>query len=181
MLKIIIPVSLVTFLLDFSGWLGRMDGLLEQLMGVIHLPAMAALPLLAGLLTGIYGTIAAMSVLPFSSDQMILMAVFLLIAHSLIQEGWVQHQSGCNAWMATAVRLAAAVLTVVVLGWLLGPATLQKTVGEPLTAAQMTFWVVDSTAGRRCGLHPYIPAVVVDKETTPLNSRWSRPCRWSLK
>lgn len=106
MLKIIIPVSLITFLLDFSGWLGRMDGLLEQLMGVIHLPAMAALPLLAGLLTGIYGTIAAMSVLPFSSDQMILMAVFLLIAHSLIQEGWVQHQSGCNAWMATAVRLA---------------------------------------------------------------------------
>ena len=140
MLKIILPVSLVTFLLDYSGWIDRMDGLLEPLMGVIHLPAMAALPLLAGLLTGIYGAIAAMSVLPFTVDQMTLMAVFLLIAHSLIQEGLVQRQSGCPAWMATSVRLAAAVLTVFVLGWVVGPETAQKAAGGPSASARMMFW-----------------------------------------
>ena len=140
MSKIILPVSFVTFLLDYSGWLGQMDSWLEPLMGAIHLPAMAALPLLAGLLTGIYGAIAAMSVLPFTVDQMTLMAVFLLIAHSLIQEGLVQRQSGCPAWMATAVRLAAAVLTVFVLGWIVGPESAEKAAGDPLASVRTMFW-----------------------------------------
>lgn len=139
MLKIILPVSFVTFLLDYSGGLAHMDGLLEPLMATIHLPAMAALPLLAGLLTGIYGAIAAMSVLPFTVEQMTLMAVFLLIAHSLIQEGLVQHQSGCPAWIATVIRLTAAVLTVWTLGWFLGPETVQKTAGPSVAAARIEF------------------------------------------
>lgn len=138
--KIILPVSFATFLLDYTGWLDRMDGLLEPLMGALHLPAMAALPLLAGLLTGIYGAIAAMSVLPFTIDQMTLMAVFLLIAHSLIQEGMVQSQSGCPAWLATAVRLSAAVLTVFVLGWVVGPDTAQKAGGGGVASARVMFW-----------------------------------------
>lgn len=140
MLKIILPVSFITFLLDYSGWLVSMDGLLEPLMGAIHLPAMAALPLLAGLLTGIYGAIAAMSVLPFTVDQMTLIAVFLLIAHSLIQEGLVQHQSGCPAWMATAVRLVAAVLTVALVGWIIGPEPSQNLSGAPTVPTQVAFW-----------------------------------------
>ena len=138
--KIILPVSFATFLLDYSGWLDRIDGWLEPLMGTIHLPAMAALPLLAGLLTGIYGAIAAMSVLPFTVDQMTLMAVFLLIAHSLIQEGLVQRQSGCPAWMATAVRLGAAVLTVFLLGWLVGPETVQNVAAGPSVSTRLMFW-----------------------------------------
>jgi hypothetical protein len=140
MLKIIIPVSLVTFLIDYAGWISCMDEWLEPMMGAIHLPAMAALPLLAGLLTGIYGAIAAMSVLPLSVEQMTLMAVFLLIAHSLIQEGLIQHQSGCPAWMATAVRLAAAILTVYTLGWMLGSETAQKTLHMSSTAIPVAFW-----------------------------------------
>ena len=54
----------------------------------------AALPLLIGMLTGVYGGIAAMVVLPFSSAQMTLMAVFILMAHALIQEGIIQGKSG---------------------------------------------------------------------------------------
>ena len=140
MSKIILPVSFVTFLLDYSGGLDQMDSWLEPLMGAIHLPAMAALPLLAGLLTGIYGAIAAISVLPFTVDQMTLLAVFLLIAHSLIQEGLVQRQSGCPVWMATAVRLAAAVLTVFVLGWMVGPESTEKAAGDPLASVRTMFW-----------------------------------------
>jgi hypothetical protein len=141
MLKIILPVSLATFLLDFSGWLHRLDGILEPMMGVIHLPAMAALPLLVGLLTSIYGAIAAMSVLPFTIEQMTLMAIFLLVAHSLIQEGMVQHRSGCPAWMATIVRLTAAVLTVCVVGWVVGPDTAQSHLSDTTAIAPINpFW-----------------------------------------
>ena len=141
MLKIILPVSLLTFLLEYSGWLNRMDAFLEPLMGVLHLPAMVALPLLVGLLAGIYGGIAAMSVLPFTVNQMTLIAVFLLIAHNLVQEGLVQHRSGCPAWLATVVRLAAALVTVYGIGWFLGSDTVQGVGGGGSPAAPApAFW-----------------------------------------
>ncbi len=83
------------------------------MMSILSLPAIATLPLLIGMLTGIYGGIAAMSVLPFSQDQMTLMAIFLLIAHNLIQEGVIQAKSGIHPFKATVFRLAAATFTVI--------------------------------------------------------------------
>ena len=112
-MKILLPVSLFTALLAWTGWLGRLDFLLQPMMSILSLPAMATLPLLIGMLTGIYGGIAAMSVLPFSQDQMTLMAIFLLIAHNLIQEGMIQAKSGIHPFKATAFRLVAATLTVI--------------------------------------------------------------------
>ncbi|MGZ3580650.1 MAG: iron transporter, partial [Syntrophales bacterium] len=113
-MKILIPVSLFTALLAWTGWLGRLDFLLQPLMSILSLPAMATLPLLIGMLTNIYGGIAAMSVLPFSHDQMTLMAIFLLIAHNLIQEGVIQAKSGIHPLKATLFRLVAAAFTVIV-------------------------------------------------------------------
>ncbi len=111
-MKILIPVSFLTACIAWSGFLSRADFLLQPLMSLLSLPAMAALPLLIGMLTNIYAGIAAMAVLPFSRDQMTLMAIFLLIAHNLIQEGVVQAKSGIHPTKATLFRLAAAVLTV---------------------------------------------------------------------
>ena len=112
-MKILVPVSLFTALLAWTGWLGRLDFLLQPLMSILSLPAMATLPLLIGMLTNIYGGIAAMSVLPFSHDQMTLMAIFLLIAHNLIQEGIIQAKSGIHPLKATVFRLVAAAFTVI--------------------------------------------------------------------
>ncbi|MDQ1277330.1 MAG: hypothetical protein QG555_370, partial [Thermodesulfobacteriota bacterium] len=64
MMKIVLPVSLLTSLLDWSGWIGRLDFLLTPFMGFLQLPPAAALPLLIGMLANIYGAIAAMVVLP---------------------------------------------------------------------------------------------------------------------
>ncbi len=118
-LKILVPVSLVTFLIDISGLLTRCDHLLAPVMELFHLPATAALPLLAGLLTGIYGAIAAMSVLDFSLTESILIAVFLLISHALPQEGLVQARSGMAFGRATLVRLGVSVLTTLALAQIL--------------------------------------------------------------
>ena len=112
MMKIIIPISFLTAVLAWSGWLGRIDYLIAPLMGFLGLPAMAALPIIIGALTGIYGGIAAMAVLPFTLAEVTLLANFLLICHNLIQEGVVQAQSGLNPFKATLFRIAAAVVTV---------------------------------------------------------------------
>jgi len=123
MMKIIAPISLFTAILDWSGLMVHLDFILKPLMGLLHLPATAALPLVIAMLSGVYGGIAAMVVLPFSVEQMTLMAVFILMCHSLIQEGIIQGQSGIHPLKATLVRLVAAIVTVLL----------------------MTFWVDSST------------------------------------
>jgi hypothetical protein len=112
-MKILVPVSFFTALLAWTGWLSHLDFLLQPLMSIMSLPAIAALPLLIGMLTNIYAGIAAMAVLPFSQDQMTLMAIFLLIAHNLIQEGIVQAKSGIHPLKATLFRIVAAIFTVI--------------------------------------------------------------------
>lgn len=115
MVKIILPVSFFTALLEYSGLLNTLNFVLEPAMGVLNLPSIAALPIVVGLLTGLYTGIAAMVVLPLTIDQMTLIAVFLMASHNLIQEGIIQAKTGLGGLKATLVRLAASVITVMVI------------------------------------------------------------------
>jgi spore maturation protein SpmB len=119
MMKILVPISLLTALLAWSGLIERSNFLIQPLLSWLRLPAMAALPLLIGMLTGIYGGIASMAVLPLTREQMTLIAIFLLTAHNLIQEGVIQGKSGLHPLKATLFRLLAAVVTVMISGHLL--------------------------------------------------------------
>ena len=124
MLQIIIPISFLTSLLSYSGWMDRIDFLLQPVMSLLNLPSMAALPILVGMLTGIYGGIASMVMLPLTNEQMTLIAVFLLISHNLVQEGIIQAKSGIHPLKATLFRLAASVITVIIVARFLKPDTL---------------------------------------------------------
>ena len=139
MMKIVLPVSFLTALLDWSGLLSKMDFLLQPLMNLIGLPAAAALPLIIGMLTNIYGGIAAMAVLPFTIGQMTLIAVFLLICHNLIQEGVVQANSGIHPVKATLFRLTAAVITVWACSLFLDTKTPLEAIPEGLQATALPF------------------------------------------
>jgi spore maturation protein SpmB len=115
MMKIIVPISFLTSLLEWSGWLESIDFIIRPVMGFLGLPDIASIPLLIGMLAGIYAGIAAMVVLPLNIAQMTLIAVFLLIAHNLIQEGIVQRKSGIGILKATLFRLIFAVIAVIII------------------------------------------------------------------
>lgn len=117
MYKIIVPVSLLTFFLEQSGLLEKGGAWLEPVMGLLQLPARAALPLVVGMLTTIYGAIASMLVLGLSQREMTLLAIFILISHGLIQETIVQAKSGLSPFKALAARLTASIVTVGIIGW----------------------------------------------------------------
>lgn len=110
LLKIILPISFVTTLLVHFGLIYKLDFLLTPVMTWLSLPASAALVLIVGLFTGIYGTVAALSVMPFSMEHMILIAVFTLISHNIIQESLVQGKSGINPFFAAFFRLFMALI-----------------------------------------------------------------------
>lgn len=113
-MRIIIPISFFTALLNWSGVIHQLDPLIQPLMGWMGLPGMAALPLLVGFIAGIYSGIAALVVLPFTKAQMTLIAIFMMMAHNLIQEGVIQGKSGIHPLKITLFRLGAAAITVIV-------------------------------------------------------------------
>ncbi|NWG01892.1 MAG: iron transporter [Syntrophaceae bacterium] len=131
-LKILVPISLLTAFIQWSGAIHFLNHLVEPAMGWVRLPGMAAFPLIIGLIAGIYGGIASMALLPFTQDQMTLMAIFMLIAHNLIQEGVIQGKSGLHPLKATFFRLGAAILTVLVASEFLDPISIsQETLTMP--------------------------------------------------
>jgi len=139
-------------LLVHSGLIHRLDVLLDPVMGLLGLPSVAALPLLVGLLTDIYGGIAAMAPLSLSVAHMTLMTVFMLIAHNLPQEGAVQAKSGLSFVKATAVRLGTAVITVALMAQILQPEAApamvasQAAAAQPSLSAALGVWAVDTLA-----------------------------------
>ena len=76
------------------------------------------------MLSSVYGGIAAMVVLPFSTAQMTLMAVFILMSHALIQEGIIQGNSGIHPLKATLIRIGAATVTVLLMAPWVGSSTI---------------------------------------------------------
>jgi hypothetical protein len=151
MLKILLPISFLTSLIAWFGWINKLDVILEPAMQLIGLPPMAVLPLIAGLLTGPYGAIAAMASLPLTAEQMTLIAIFLLIAHSLIQEGVIQSQSGLSFLKATLFRLVAAIVTVMVVSWFMAsegnagaPANAPFMIQQEPLARMLKTWAIDT-------------------------------------
>lgn len=152
--KIIVPVSFVAALIQWSGWLSQIDFLLQPLMSVINLPAAAALPIIVAMTVSFYAAIAIMVMLPFTIEQIVLIALFTTIAHMLIVEGIVQHKSGLNVIKATLVRIGAAVLSVFVVSQFF--ADTSQSISLPASlATQATFievlrsWAIDTL--RLCG------------------------------
>ena len=82
MCRIVIPLSFLVTLLQWTGWLNYLDFLLDPLTHLINLPPQAALPILAGMLINLYACLAVVTAVPFSAGQMTLIAVFCLICRT---------------------------------------------------------------------------------------------------
>jgi hypothetical protein len=147
--KIVIPISLFITLLQWTGWLSQLDFLLNPLMNLLNLPPQAALPIITGLLTYLYAVIAIITVIPFTVEQMTLIAVFNLIAHNLIMEGIVQHKSGFHVFKASLSRIAAATITVLIISQFMGDTSQSVAIPVHLTSSTpilevLRTWVIDA-------------------------------------
>lgn len=150
LLKILVPVSFFAFVLDASGLLAKCDFILVPVMNLLHLPAAAAVPLLMGICTGTAGTVAAMTAISFTHEQMTLIAIFSLISHNMIQEGIIQAKSGSSFFRSVIIRLITSVTTVWILSRFWG-ASDQNSVVEVISNPQslsfqqlLVSWFIDT-------------------------------------
>jgi len=146
MAKFLVPISLAMALLQWSGWLYKIDFILNPVMHLIRLPSEAAFPILSAIFINIYATIAILTVVPFSPGQMVLIAVFSLIAHNIITEGVIQHNSGINAFKIVAIRIVVALVTVLAISPFMGD-TSQSVGGLTAVAGQAPFLHAVTTWG----------------------------------
>jgi hypothetical protein len=118
-------------------------------MGLINLPGEAALPIITGVLIGPYTTIPIVTVIPFSPAQITMIAIFTMIAHSVIIEGIIQHKSGIHAAKIILIRLTSAILTVLIVSQFFSDTTRSVIVPTYVTAATpfievIKVWGVDT-------------------------------------
>ena len=149
---IIIPVSILVTLLQWTGWLDRLSFLFNPLMSLINLPSQAALPIISGMLVNIYVAIAVMTAMPFTIEQLTLIAIFSLTCHNLIAEGIIQHKSGINVIKITLIRIVAAILTVLIVSLFLGDTSQSIAVPTPLTVVSPLLAVVKDWATNQIAL-----------------------------
>lgn len=130
-LKILLPITFLISLAEWSGWIYEIEFIFQPIMPYLGLPPMAALPLILGIISGIYAGIAAMVALPFSKEQMTLLAIFLMLAHSLPQESMIQAKSGFHPLKANLIRLGTATITLIFISYFLKPTAEVSSISPP--------------------------------------------------
>jgi len=143
--RILVPVSLVVALLDWTGWLYALDPVFGPIMALLNLPPQAALPIISALFSSFYAAVAMMVVIPFTHAQFVLIVIFISIAHMVVVEGLIQHKAGINGVAITAIRLFAAAVAVYIASQFLPgteiPVVMPDSLGErlPLTGALLAW------------------------------------------
>ncbi|MFC1920633.1 iron transporter [Chloroflexota bacterium] len=161
MCKIVIPLSFIISIFQWTGWLSHLDFLLTPLTNLINLPPEAALPIIAGMVLNLYACIAIVTVVPFTIGQMTLIAVFTLIAHNLITEGIIQHRSGINAVKISIIRIVAAVVAVLIVSRFLGDTSQSVALPASLVVQAPFFNVVGEWAAGTLGLLAKIFGIIM--------------------
>jgi spore maturation protein SpmB len=128
LLAIMLPVSFLVMLLDWSGALRWSAQWVAPLFSRIGLPGEAALAFITAAFINLYAGIAAMSAMTLTARQLTILAVICLISHNLPVEVAIQHKAGSSGPRLLFTRLLASAAAGFVLNRIMpaGPS-------EPLT------------------------------------------------
>ena len=114
LIRITIPVAVITKVLQEFGLIGYLSVLLEPMMSLLGLPGSLGLVWATAMLTNLYGGIAVFAViapgLSLTGAQITVLCSAMLIAHSLPIELSVSKRAGANLVPITLLRLAGAVV-----------------------------------------------------------------------
>ena len=105
--RAMIPAYLLALILKELGvieWLAHTAGPVMSLLG---LPGDAAVPLLLAYVLNLYAAVGAMQALSLSAQQITVLALAILIGHSLLVEGAVQQRTGMNPVLFGSLRVVA--------------------------------------------------------------------------
>ncbi|HPD80941.1 MAG TPA: transporter, partial [Spirochaetales bacterium] len=138
--KVMIPVSLAVFLLNWFKVIPVIAVILEPFMKLFGLPGEAALVFISSILLNIYSAIAVMKTLSLSLHDIIILALMCLTAHNMIVETIVMKKTGSSALKMVFLRIGMALLTAFILNLVLPPQfSAIRTVTETAATGSVSF------------------------------------------
>lgn len=120
LLLVLIPAATVVFLLQQLGLLDPLARLLQPVMASAGLPGEAGLVFATAALLNLYSAIAMLVTLEFTVQETTVIALMILICHSLIVECSVQARAGSNPLRMALLRISVALVAGFFAGRLYG-------------------------------------------------------------
>lgn len=110
LMKVVFPVYAVVVVIKYSPVLPFLQEIFRPAMGLFLLPPEAVVPLITGVFTDEYGTIAATNQFAFTSAEITTIAMIGMVFHSIPVEYAVTRKIGLPAGRFVVFRFVAAVL-----------------------------------------------------------------------
>lgn len=126
LLKIYIPVSLLTALLDRVGFLDFIAPYFEPIMKLLGLPGEAALVFLAAWVNNLFAGIAAATVMDLTARQITIIAIMTGFAHNLIVESGILVKLGMARPRIALTRIVFSLIAGMLLNLII-PETIKGT------------------------------------------------------
>ncbi|GHU57174.1 putative membrane protein YvoD [Bacteroidia bacterium] len=119
LLKIILPISLLVRLLQYSGLLDKFSALLEPVFSLIGLPGETAIVFITSVFCPLYAPIALITSMAIGVREATILALMCLVSHNLIVESSVQAKTGSHFWEMTILRLVMSFVIAMCLNWIM--------------------------------------------------------------
>jgi spore maturation protein SpmB len=117
--RIMIPASAAVFVLERTGVLASIAGVLEPTMSLIGLPGAAAMAVISSLFINLYAVIAMVPMLGLDQRQLVILALLCLVAHNYLVELAVTRRTGTPVGRMFAVRTLGGLLLAWVMSMIL--------------------------------------------------------------
>lgn len=121
LIKITVPVVILTKILEELGMITWLSFLLEPVMGLVGLPGSLGLVWATAMLTSIYGGMAVFAALApglsLTGAQVTILCAMMLFAHSLPLELSISRRAGAAVLPIAILRVGGAILYAVLLDW----------------------------------------------------------------
>ena len=115
-LKLTIPIYLVTVLVKYSPIMPFLVKICKPAMSFFNLPPEAALPLVTGFFTDQYGVIAALQGFDFDVASITTIMMISTVAHSLPVEGGIAMKLGMKVSALTTYRVVLGIIIGIIMG-----------------------------------------------------------------
>lgn len=119
LLKIILPISLLVRLLQYSGVLGKLSLLLAPAFSLIGLPGETAIVFITSMFTPLYAPIALITSMSLTVREATILALMCLVSHNLPVESAVQAKTGSGFWEMSILRVFMSFVIAMCLNWVM--------------------------------------------------------------
>ncbi len=119
LLKIIIPVSLVVSILQYTGIISLLAVYLSPLFSLIGLPGESAIVFLSSLFLSLYAPIAIIATLNLEMREITILAIMCLITHNMLVETAIQKKTGSSYFIMFLLRVTMSFIAAALLNGLL--------------------------------------------------------------